>query len=164
MNPFDRFFNTFFDDLETWWPTSSIYRPALTQGSQTAGPSRSLVPSAFSADFPLIRSSVGRIRTDFLEFPDHFEMTSELPGIPKDSVKITHEGSTLYLEAEKKSDKREEQENSIVTERSYGLYKRSFTVPENCNLDSGKASFEDGVLKIVFPKREPTAARKQIEL
>ena len=162
MNPLDRFFNTFFDDLEAWWPTS-VYRPVLTQGSAPAGTSRSLVPSVFSTDLPL-RSSVGRIRTDFMEFPDHFEMTSELPGIPKDAVKITHEGSTLYLEAEKKNDKREEQENSIVTERSYGLYKRSFTVPDNCDLDAGKASFENGVLKIVFPKREPTAARKQIQL
>lgn len=161
MTQFDRIFNSFFDELEGWWPAPIIYRPQLTQGSSAAAsPSRSIMPS----EFPLSRSSIGRIRTDFIEMPDHYEMTSEMPGIPKAEIKITHEGSTLFLEAEKKFDKREEQENSIVTERSYGLYKRSFTVPDNCDLDSGKASFEDGVLKIVFPKRELSVARKQIEL
>jgi len=155
MNAFERFFSDFFEDYDL------RMRPfLLTSGPSGASPSAS---GAMTVGDPLRRSSVGRIRTDFVEKPESFEMTAELPGIPKEVVKVTHEGNILHLEAEKKYEKKDEDEHSIFTERSYGSYQRSIRVPDNCNLDEGKALFENGILKLTFPKKEPST-RKTIEL
>lgn len=153
MNQFERLFADFFDDYDLWT------RPLLlTPGSSGA-------PLSTSGDMAARdrRSGTGRIRTDFVEKQGSFELTAELPGIPKEAVKITHEGNAIHLEAEKKYEKREESEHSIFTERAYGSYQRSIRVPDNCNLAEGKASFENGVLKLTFPKKEPST-RKTIEL
>jgi len=42
-----------------------------------------------------------------------------------------------------------------VKECSYGSFSRSFTIPEDANLDNIQAKMENGVLEVVFNKIEP---------
>ncbi|MCB5250404.1 MAG: Hsp20/alpha crystallin family protein, partial [Candidatus Cloacimonetes bacterium] len=48
----------------------------------------------------------------------------------------------------------------IRTERYSGSYQRSISLPENANADNIKAKFENGVLSLTIPKREPTPKKE----
>lgn len=64
----------------------------------------------------------------------------------------------------KKDESMKEKENSgvryWVAERSVGEFQRSFSFPGQVEVESVKASLEDGVLRIVVPKREVVRGRK----
>lgn len=52
----------------------------------------------------------------------------------------------------------------IVRERHHGGFSRSIPVPEGTNPDSIKASVENGVLTVTFPKAKGEEAPKRIEV
>ena len=66
----------------------------------------------------------------------------------------------LSFEATKKTENDEKDENGkfIRRERFLGTCTRSFYVGENLEQDDIRATFENGVLKVDVPKKEPTPA------
>ncbi len=83
-------------------------------------------------------------------------ITSDLPGIEKEDIKIEVKGDYLTIEAEKKEEKEEENKKYYRRERSYGKFSRAVMIPEDAERDNGKidAEFKNGVLKITIPKVE----------
>ena len=84
-------------------------------------------------------------------------MSVELPGINPADVKLEAKENTLVLSAEKKAETTEENEQRKfhVQERSYGSIERSFTLPEDANVEQISASHKDGVLTICIPRKQP---------
>lgn len=103
-----------------------------------------------------LMSNWQRVRLDMVERPDSYVATVEIPGIPKENIKIYIEGNVLSIEGEKKMEHRQEEDQVFLTERSYGKFQRSLRMPDNCNLDDCKTSFDNGVLRLTFGKKEPT--------
>jgi HSP20 family protein len=102
---------------------------------------------------------------DIVENPEGFEIHAELPGVKQDEVKITLHDNVLTLSGEKKQEIKEDKDNVLRIERSYGRFERSFSLPTTVKSDAVHASFEDGVLKIALPKAEAAKARQiQIEV
>ncbi|MFQ6043430.1 MAG: Hsp20/alpha crystallin family protein, partial [Candidatus Poribacteria bacterium] len=64
---------------------------------------------------------------------------------------------------EKKQEKEIKEENYHRVERSYGGFRRSFTLPKGIQPDKVEATFKDGVLSINIPKAEE-AKPKEIEI
>ena len=64
-----------------------------------------------------------------------------------------HDG-VLTIRGEKRSEREEEEEKRRYVERSYGMFSRSFTLPQNANADDVKASFNEGVLSVEIAKSE----------
>jgi HSP20 family protein len=115
-----------------------------------------------------IRFEVGDFtpRVDISETDNAISVHAELPGIDKKDVKITvNDGNILTISGEKKREEKSEnlEKNYMRIERSYGSFARSFTLPENVAAENINAAFENGVLNITIPKKEP-AKPKELEV
>jgi len=119
---------------------------------------------------PLFSPNLARVGTwmpavEVSENNDAMILTAELPGLEEKNLKINIENNVLSISGEK------EQETSdgppakafYVTERYYGAFQRSFTLPRTVDVDHVKAVFDKGVLTITLAKLPASKGRK-IEL
>lgn len=98
-------------------------------------------------------------RMDVHENKSAIEVTVELPGIALNDVKIEVEDDVLTISGEKKSETETQEKNRRISERSYGAFSRSITLPRSVDVDKIKASMADGVLTIVAPKDGVSTAK-----
>jgi HSP20 family protein len=89
---------------------------------------------------------------DLYEKGNDLIVEAELPGIPKDAVKISCTDQTLTIQGETKKEAEEKKEGYYRAERCYGSFHRTVTLPESVDYGKAKAEFRDGVLKITLPK------------
>jgi HSP20 family protein len=89
---------------------------------------------------------------DVTEDDKAYAVTAELPGLDEKNVEVTVTGDLLVLKGEKRQDKEETTKNSHVSERVYGSFQRSFTLPDGVDRDKIAASFTKGVLTVTLPK------------
>ena len=105
------------------------------------------------------------MKCDIYEKGGDYHIEMDIPGFNKDEISVETKDGYLTITAEKKSEENEEdkEKNYIRRERSYGKYERSFYLGD---LDEDKidASFENGMLKIVVPKKEEANSKKVIEI
>ena len=97
------------------------------------------------------------MKTDVHEDDNGYEVDIDLPGFKKDEIKLTLEDGYLSVSAAKGLDKEKKDRKGrlIRQERYSGAMQRSFYVGENLKEEDVKAKFEDGVLKLEVPKKEP---------
>ena len=91
-------------------------------------------------------------KIDISEDEKNIYVDSELPGIKKNDIKISLNDNILTISGEKKSERNENNISFFRTERTYGSFSRSFTIPGEINPDTIDAKFEDGILKMVIEK------------
>ena len=100
---------------------------------------------AFNRHDPLFgKNARNLMKTDVRETENAYELDIDLPGFKKDEVKIELDGGYLTISAAKGLDKDEE--------RYTGECSRSFYVGEALEPKDVSATFEDGILKLSFPK------------
>ena len=92
---------------------------------------------------------------------DQFTVVVELPGFKKEEIEISLHDDTLTVSGERKREESSAQE--FLTERFYGNFQRSLTLPTAVDAEKVKASYKDGLLQVVLPKAEE-AKPKQIEV
>ncbi len=85
-----------------------------------------------------------------------YHISVELPGVDPDGVKIEIQGSTMILSGEKKEEKCEK-DSKVVSERRYGSFMRSFTLPEDADVEKCTAVAKNGVLTLELPRKETPA-------
>jgi len=100
---------------------------------------------------------------DVYEDESSFLIKVELPEINRDDVKVSLNENVLSISGERRVENEEKRENYHRVERTYGQFYRSFTLPQNVNVDAINAQFKDGVLRLTLPKKEE-AKPKQIEV
>ena len=101
---------------------------------------------------------------DISEDAETLTIRADLAGLRKEDVKINVEDGVLTLHGERKFDEQKENgKNYYRIERGYGVFARSFTLPNTVNSERISAHMKDGVLEITIPKREE-AKPKQIEI
>lgn len=101
------------------------------------------------------------MKTDIKEHKDSYSIIVDLPGYDKDNIKIDIDDGYLTIDAIESSNEEEKEKGKFVRkERYYGECKRSFYIGENIEAEDVKASFKNGTLKLVVPKKEP---KKEIE-
>ena len=77
------------------------------------------------------------------------------PGLSKKDFEISVENNTLTISAHKEEEKVEEGTNIVKKEFGYENFQRSFTLPEEIfDVENIKATYKNGVLEIVIPKKE----------
>lgn len=91
---------------------------------------------------------------DIKETKDSILVQAEIPGVNKDDIEITLNDDIITIKGEKKEERKEEEENCLLIERSYGKFQRSFRLPSEVEMEKVKAEFKDGVLKLHLPKSE----------
>ena len=103
-------------------------------------------------------------QVDITEDGETIEVRTELPGMKRDDIEIDIANGVLSIKGEKREEEEEKKKTWHRREVRYGSFSRSFSLPTDVKTDEAKASYEDGVLKIVLPKEEKALHRKiQIE-
>lgn len=98
--------------------------------------------------------------TDVSETPEHLTLRLEVPGLAREELKISVENNVLTIRGEKKQETSREDETFYRTERSYGSFERSFSLPSHVDPDDVSANLENGVLTVRVPRREEAKARE----
>jgi HSP20 family protein len=100
---------------------------------------------------------------DVLEDDKEYLIKVELPEVQKNDVRVTVENGTLLVSGERKFEKEEKSHRYHRTERGFGRFERSFSLPEDADPAKVAAGFKDGILNVHLPKSEK-AQPKQIEI
>ncbi len=107
------------------------------------------------------RTGAGWMPTvDIAEKDDRYLMNIDLPGVSREDVKITLKDNVLTISGEKKNESEEKDSSYYRSERQYGRFERSFTLPSTVNGERIEAGFTNGVLSVRIPKREETKPKE----
>lgn len=96
---------------------------------------------------------------DIKETAESFQIDAELPGLNKDDVKVTVQDGVLSIQGERKKEDETSDDKHHRIERVYGNFIRRFTLPDNVDENSIRASFKNGVLHLTLDKTEPAKPR-----
>ena len=100
---------------------------------------------------------------DIVEDEKGYTVKAELPDVKKEDVHVSVENGVLTLTGERKFEKEEKNRKYHRSERAYGKFARSFSLPMNIDPQKVSASYKDGVLNISVAKSEK-AMPKQIDI
>ncbi len=91
---------------------------------------------------------------DIFERGNEIILKVDLPEVTQDEIDIKVEGNTLTIQGERRFIKDASEENYIQIERPYGTFRRVFNLPRMIDQEGIKASYKDGVLRIVLPRKQ----------
>jgi len=119
----------------------------------------------FSRGAPALRSAelpaAVRARMDVIDKNDSFEVLVDLPGVKKEDIQVTIEGSRVAITAESKSEKEEKEGDRVLhSERYAASYARTFELPAEVTEEGAEAAFDNGVLKLTLPKRATVSSKR----
>ena len=100
----------------------------------------------------VIRTGDWSPRVDISETDKEFIIKAEIPEVKKEDVKVTVDKGVLTIQGERNQEKEEKGKKLHRVERFYGSFSRSFTLPENVDDATIKATFKDGMLNLQIPK------------
>lgn len=96
--------------------------------------------------------AAGWMNTNIKDLGNEYQLEIELPGFDKKDISAHLDKGYLIITATRQEDKKDKKGRYIRRERYSGSCKRSFYVGEKLKEEDFKASFENGVLTISFPK------------
>lgn len=123
---FDNSFNQLFKQLDTMLPK-------VSQGNQ------------FFQAIPAVNVK---------EDEKGFQIEVAAPGLQKEDFKVSLHENRLSISASKEQNQEVKTEKYTRQEFNYSNFQRSFALPKNIDGDSIQASYENGILSIVLPKKE----------
>lgn len=95
------------------------------------------------------------MRTDIKENKNEYLIDIDLPGYEKENIQLNVENGYLTIHAITNTENEESNEEKFVRrERYFGECSRSFYVGNDVEQEDIKASFKNGTLRIIVPKKE----------
>jgi len=95
-----------------------------------------------------------QIKMDVKEKEGMFLLTAEIPGVTKDDIHVTIDGSRVSISAEIKQEKEsKEGERWIRSERLYGMASRTCDLGDEIDQSKVQAKYTNGVLEVTLPKK-----------
>jgi len=98
--------------------------------------------------------------TDLVHLENEWLLTVELPGMKLEDFDIDVVDDVLTLKGEKKRFSDVTEENYKVSERTYGMFERVFTLPRIIDAENIKADYDAGVLTVHLPLTAETKGRR----
>jgi HSP20 family protein len=98
--------------------------------------------------------------TDLIETDESYLLSVDLPGIKKEDIKIEVVENTIVISGERQVQKRTENEKFQHSEKNYGYFKRSFSLPKSVDANAIQALHQDGVLEVTLPKTQEVKIKK----
>lgn len=123
------------------------------------------INEAFSSDLTkdVLTDFTPTVNTREGEFAYHIDV--DLPGVKKEDISVKIDNDVLTLKGERKSKKEVKKEDYYKMESSFGSFTRSFTLPNNVDVENIHAESKEGVLEITLPKKESKSeTAKQIKI
>jgi len=107
---------------------------------------------------PLVSPNRWNPAVDVYQDKDQFTVYAELPGFKKEEIEISLNGDTLTIGGERKQEASEDQ--GVRTERFFGKFQRSLTLPVAVTSEKVTATYQDGILKVILPKAEESKPKQ----
>lgn len=118
-----------------------------------------------------LESGKSLVNTDFTpsvntrEGEHAYHVEVDLPGVNKDDINVDVKDNVVTISGERKTKEETKEEDYYKVESSYGKFERSFTLPEDVDVENIHAESEDGVLEVVIPKFAKVESKaKKIEI
>lgn len=109
------------------------------------------IPSIFKSNESL---SFSLPKVNIKENAEAFTVELAVPGFKKSDFKLDLDNDVLSISTETKDEKEHKEENYTRREFGYSSFKRTFTLPDSVDDEAINASYKDGVLSILLPKKE----------
>ena len=93
-----------------------------------------------------------------------FRIELAVPGMEKKDFKINVENDVLTISAEKQEEKKDQNERFTRREFRATSFSRSFRLPQSVNADSIDGKYDNGILKLVVPKKEEAKQKQKKEI
>ncbi|MEW6182250.1 MAG: Hsp20/alpha crystallin family protein [Bacillota bacterium] len=100
---------------------------------------------------------------DVLEQEDSIVVKADLPGVEKENTTVLVSDQEITIRGTTSEEREVKGKNYYRSERSYGSFSRTVSLPLPVERESAKATFKNGVLEVVIPKMK-TAGRNQTEI
>jgi HSP20 family protein len=115
------------------------------------------------ADVTNVTGFTPSVNTREGEYAYHVEV--DLPGVKKEDINVDLKEDVLTISGERKSKSEINEKDYYKQECSYGKFQRSFTLPDDTDVENIEANSEDGVLEVVIPKlKKVEKETKKIEV
>ena len=96
---------------------------------------------------------------DIVERDKEYLIKVDLPEVRKEDVKVLFDDGVLTIKGERKFEKDEKGDKVHRTERYFGMFERSFVLPEDVDVTAIRAESKDGVLTVHMPRMAVEKAR-----
>lgn len=129
---------------------------------------RSQIDRLFEDPFGLVTQTTSFFEgltppVDIHEDKDKYVVKAELPGMNQQDIDVSLEGNTLTISGERKQEDEKEEGENYRSERYFGRFQRSVTLPTGVDANEIQATYKDGILTVTLPKSEE-AKPKQIQV
>lgn len=100
---------------------------------------------------------------DVFDEKEHLTVKVELPGLKKEDIELSLHDGVLTVSGERKNEREQKDGEAFRSERYFGRFQRSVTLPTPVDAAKVSAAYKDGILTVTLPKAEE-AKPKQIEV
>ncbi len=117
----------------------------------------------FSGDVPSpVNGSKWLPAVNVEESGDELILTAEVPGMTRDGIDIKLENNVLTISGETSQEVNQEDDERRyhVSERRFGSFRRSFTLPRTVRPEDIAAEYQDGILTVRMPKVAEAKSRR----
>jgi HSP20 family protein len=108
----------------------------------------------FLQGFPVKDESFGFPPVNIHETADAYHLELSAPGRTKEDFSLSLDNGQLTISFEKKEETRTEDYKTVRKEFSFRSFKRSFNLDDRIDTNGIQAKYENGVLKLLLPKKE----------
>lgn len=108
-----------------------------------------------------VETGAFRPRVDIMEMEKNYLVLIELPGLAKEDVKISVNDERVMTISGSKKAAEHQGMKLLRNERVFGEFKRSLHLPETTDIENISAKFDNGVLNLEIPKKEPEKPKEK---
>lgn len=96
---------------------------------------------------------------DVRESQTDYHIDIEVPAVAAADLAVSVVDGVLHVSGERRAQVADDNDRVHRTERRYGRFERSFSLPEDADADSIEAQSRDGVLYLTIAKQAPKVAK-----
>ena len=113
----------------------------------------------FDVDDDLVR--LDDIQMDMYEDKDNVVVEFKVAGFPKDKVEISIEDGRLLVKGNLSKEEEDNKDRKYYRKEIKKMsFSKSIDIPVSVTADKAKATFNDGILRVVLPKSEEAKPKK----
>ena len=125
---------------------------------------QNMLDDFFADTWPVRRSlAADTFKIDVQENNNEYIVEAEIPGVQKNEVNLSLDDGRLKISVDKEENNEEKDKNYIHRERRYCSMSRSIYLSDS-DSDGIKAKLDDGILKIIVPKKKKPDTSRIIEI